>query len=359
MSLGDTPHVSFLLAVYNDARFLPETLQSLFAQTFRDFEIVVIDDASTDATAEILQSTGDPRLRYFRNEENLGQVPSLNRGLKHCRGELIARIDGDDLCEPDRLAAQVEHLAAHPSMAGCATWTTEIDVHGVVQGATEPCGDPEHVRWSMCHTLRLYHPSMMVRRRVYEEAGGYDQTHPATEDYELWTRLVGNGSRLGIVPRRLIRYRRREGSISHLNHERQRRVGHQLATRYTSQILGHTCEEPVVVLMRDLLSWTRLDPAVVSARSVAEALRLMKELRTRVLSSACKAARAAADEEVAEHLTRHGRLLLKDAPDISARLGLYVARLPGHRGTGSRLAGEALRCLAGRTRARVGRRLMG
>ena len=118
MNADRTPHVSFLLAVHNDARFIGATLRSILDQTFDDFELVVVDDASTDGTADLLRSSGDRRIRYVRNEDNLGQVPSLNVGLKLCRGELVARIDGDDLCEPTRLAAQVKYLGDYPDIAG-------------------------------------------------------------------------------------------------------------------------------------------------------------------------------------------------------------------------------------------------
>ena len=349
MSADHTPAVSVLLAVHNDARFLPATLDSILGQTFDDFELVTIDDASTDATPQILQSAGDPRIRYFRNDQNAGLVRSLNRGLALCRGRLIARIDGDDLCERERFAAQVAYLAEHPDLAGCATWTTEIDEHDQVIGALEPCEDPDHVRWSLCHTNRLYHPSIMLRRDVLAEAGGYDAAYPATEDYELWTRLIAGGERFAVVPRRLIRYRRRPGSVSAIHRDRQRTVGHQIATRYVSQLLGRPCDEQTVALMRQMMSWERVD-AATSAQQVKAALKLMADVRRQALGRAGDAARAAADAEVAERLVQQGRLLLRDAPRLSVALGMYVMRLPRHRSAGLNVALAGARCMSGRFR---------
>ena len=349
MNGGPTPRVSFLLAVYNIERFLPATLDGIFAQTFTDFEVVAVDDASTDGTARILQSTGDPRLRYVRNESNVGQVPSLIRGTALCRGEFVARIDGDDVCEPQRLAAQVRYLNDHPNVAGCATWTTEIDEQDAVIGAVEPCGDVDYVRWSMCHTLRLYHPTMTVRRRAIEDGGGYDAAYPATEDYELWTRLVAAGKRLGVVEQRLVRYRRRAGSITDTNRELQRSVGRRIATRYVGAVLGRAADEQTVGLMKALLSWERLDPAT-SPGKLAGVLSLMADLRRRTLGTASARARAAADAEVSGHLLRQGRFLLKDGSSLSARIGRYVTRLPGHRAEGLKLLLDAVRCAAGRMR---------
>jgi GT2 family glycosyltransferase len=350
VSADRTPRVSFLLAVHNDARFIAATLRSILDQTFDDFELVVVDDASTDGTADLLQSSEDRRVRYFRNDTNLGQVPSLNVGLKLCRGELVARIDGDDLCEPTRLAAQVKYLADHPDIAGCATWTTEIDENDNVIGALEPCEDPAHVRWSLCHTNRLYHPSMALRRAVLEKAGGYDTAYPATEDYELWTRLIIGGARLGIVPQRLIRYRRRAGSITATHAERQRRVGCTIATRYTNELTGRSWDESTVGLMRTFMSWQEIDLTSVTREQVQAVTALMAAVRRAALTGASPAARAAADAEVADRLGRRARGLLGDAPGAAARLGSYITRLPGHRRKGLEIMTTAARCTIGRWR---------
>jgi hypothetical protein len=344
------PRVSVLLAVHNDARFLPATLASLFGQTMTDFELVTVDDASTDATAALLRGIDDPRLRYLRNERNLGQVPSLNRGLADCRGEFVARIDGDDVCEPDRFREQLAYLEARPALIGCATWTTEIDPDDHVIGAQEPPDDAEHVRWSLCHTNRLYHPSMMLRRAALVEASGYDERFPASEDYELWTRLIAGGARIGVVPRRLLRYRRRPGSISDVHRDRQRTFTRRIAARYVSALLGRTVDEATVSLMAGLLSWQRPTAQELSAalRSglLQRSLQVMRELRRRVLQHATLPARRAGDDEVATHLDRLGRLLLREAPAVSLRLAGRLAHLPRHRCRGLSLVAAAARCLA-------------
>ena len=344
--MSGAPAVSVLMAVHNDARFLPETLAGVLGQTFRDFEFVVVDDASTDGTADVLRAACDARVRVVCNEVNRGQVPSLNRGLALCRGEIVARIDGDDVCEPQRLAAQVRHLADHPGLAGCATWTTEIDEAGRAIGAQEPPGDPDYVRWSLGHTLRLYHPTMAVRRAVYETAGGYDESHRATEDYALWARVVAGGGALGVVERRLVRYRRRAGQLSALHAGHQRDVAVRTAAEYLGATLGRRVDAAAVGLMRSLLSWE----AAVPSASLGDALRLMSDHRRATLGRAAPAVRAAADAEVAGHLLRQGRAWLAGAPASAARLGQYVAGLPGHRAGGARLVADAARCAVGRVR---------
>jgi GT2 family glycosyltransferase len=335
-----TPRVSFLLATYNDEPYLRQTLDSLFAQTFGDFELVAVDDASTDKTPRLLRERDDPRLRYVRNDTNLGHVRSLTRGLGLCRGEFVARIDGDDLCEPERLAKQVALLDRDNSLAGCCTWTTEIDEAGDPTGdAVEPFPDADHVRWSMAHVLRLYHPTMTLRRSALAAVGGYDVDTLAMEDYELWTRMVSAGHPLGVVPERLVRYRRRRGSITnqHADHQQARAV--PVARQYMADVMDTPVDEADVRMMRRLLDWDDLAPT-----DATSALRLMARWRRATLGHAAAAARAAADAEVAEHLLRRGRLWLRDGPAHAKTLATCVLRLPHHRVEGARLWWQAWRC---------------
>jgi glycosyltransferase involved in cell wall biosynthesis len=353
MSAPRMPRVSFVLAVYNDARFLPETLAAIFNQSFDDFELVVVDDHSDDGSRDALTSTGDPRVRYMRNHTNLGLTPSLNRALGACRGELVARIDGDDVCERDRLLHQVRYMDEHPELAGCATWTTEMDENGKVIGAVEPNGDPVYIQWMLCHANRLYHSTMMLRRNVLVEMRGYDEGYVAAQDYELWTRMLQSGFQLGVVPRRLVRYRRRPGSITDTKRQIQLAAGLRVATRYVNGIMGQDFDKGVVDAMRRLLSWERPKRAGNAPRWVREALALMRRLRKRILLSASTGAVREADAEVAAMLLRHGKYTLHDAPHVAAQLAWYVARLPRHRRRGWALALVAARCTAGNARRRI------
>src|SRR5581483_7441972 len=109
-----TPKVTVLLAVRDGEPYIGEAVESVLDQTFTDFELLLVDDASTDGTVAVVERLGDERIRILRNERNLGQVPSLNRGLGEARGEYVARLDADDACLPTRLARQVEILDAEP-----------------------------------------------------------------------------------------------------------------------------------------------------------------------------------------------------------------------------------------------------
>lgn len=115
------PAISVVLPVRNGEAFLADALDSVFAQTFSDFELIVVDDCSTDRTAEMLASTNDSRLRVVRNEEQRGIAGSLNRGFELCGGRYIARMDADDISLPMRFARQVAFLEAHPEVGVCGT----------------------------------------------------------------------------------------------------------------------------------------------------------------------------------------------------------------------------------------------
>ncbi len=137
--------VSVVMAVYNAESWLSEAVESVLGQTFGDFEFVVIDDGSIDATPEILRRFHDPRLRVTRQPQS-GQTPALNRALRLSQGALVARMDGDDVALPDRLARQVAFLDAHPDVGLLGTACREISASGAVLRTITPPADDHAVR---------------------------------------------------------------------------------------------------------------------------------------------------------------------------------------------------------------------
>jgi glycosyltransferase involved in cell wall biosynthesis len=127
------PRVTVVMAVYNAAQFLREAIASVLSQTYTDFELIVVDDASTDDSSAILRSYNDPRIRIIRHQTNLGASLSRNDALAAARGELIAIMDADDVCAPTRIERQVEFLQAHPAvgLVGCGIYDN-IDASGAV-----------------------------------------------------------------------------------------------------------------------------------------------------------------------------------------------------------------------------------
>lgn len=215
------PAVSIVLAVYNGERWLAETLASLTAQTFEDFEAIVIDDGSTDGSAAILKATAarDPRYRIV-TQANLGLVAALNRGLAEARAPLIARIDADDIAEPDRFARQVRFLRDHPEVAALGSAIRVIDETGAHRRLqTYPCG-PAAVAKAMLGGCALAHPAVMMRRDAVLAIGGYREAFRHAEDYDLWLRL-GERHALDNLPECLLRYRQHRASVSFTYRQQQ------------------------------------------------------------------------------------------------------------------------------------------
>jgi hypothetical protein len=194
------------MPVYNAAAYVGNAVRSVLAQAFTDFELLVIDDGSADASAEVVQSFSDPRIRFVRNERNLGLTPTLNRGLSLARGELVARQDADDISEPDRLARQVAFLDAHADIALVGSWYRKIDADGRITAERRlPVRDAE-LRWAMLSYCPIVHSTATFRRYAVMALGGYDERFAYAQDFDLWSR-VARHHRMANVPESLVRYR--------------------------------------------------------------------------------------------------------------------------------------------------------
>jgi len=205
--MNASPAVSVVMAVFNPhPTYFRQAVESVLAQTFRDFELIVIEDPSPRSAAALLEGIADNRLRLHVNETRLGLTRSLNLGVSLARAPLIARLDGDDLCAPDRLARQVAFLDEHP----------EIDVYGsritIIDAAGRPFArrllplDHDEISAALRRFNCISHPAVMVRKAAMQRAGGYDPAEPI-DDYDLWCRMLKHGSRFENSADDLIRYR--------------------------------------------------------------------------------------------------------------------------------------------------------
>jgi glycosyltransferase involved in cell wall biosynthesis len=214
------PSVSVLLPVYNAAPHLDACLSSLHRQTLTDLEIVAVDDGSSDASPEILAHwcRKDRRLRLLRRAHS-GLVAALNDGLAACRGELVARMDADDLAAPTRLEVQRDELVARPEVdvLGCLVRHFSASRLGtgmrIYDRWLNGLLDDAAIKRDRFIESPLVHPSVMARRAVLFEAGGYrDRGWP--EDYDLWLRLAARGCRFAKVERLLLAWRDHERRLS-------------------------------------------------------------------------------------------------------------------------------------------------
>jgi glycosyltransferase involved in cell wall biosynthesis len=217
------PTVSICIPAYNAARYLEASLGSVLGQTLADFELVVVDDHSTDATASIVRSFTDPRLRYVRNELRLGLVGNWNRCLELARSRYVCLFHQDDLMIPDNLEAKVRMLDENPELGlvhSNAQLIGPSDEVVAEQWLSNPTAADDGVHAGLPYLRRLLTgvnlvccPSVVARRDCYERLGGFDGRLPYTADWEMWMRIAAFHD-VGYVLRPLVRYRLHEGMAS-------------------------------------------------------------------------------------------------------------------------------------------------
>jgi len=209
-----TPEVSVVLSVRNGGADLSKAIESILAQTFADFELIAINNGSTDGTRSYLDSIGDPRVRVF-HQADAGLAAALNRGISLARGRYIARQDHDDLADPCRIAKQVEFLDAHRDH-GLVGTRAEIWIGDRPSGRfhDHPTED-EILRFDLLFDNPFVHSSVMMRKTALERVGGYttDPARQPPEDYELWSRIARH-YRVANLPERLTVYREVPASMS-------------------------------------------------------------------------------------------------------------------------------------------------
>ena len=206
--------ISVLLPAYNAQETIQQAISSLQRQTLADFEIIAVDDASADDTAVILERISDSRLRVIRIPHS-GLIPALNVGLAECRGELIARMDADDYCHPERLRLQSQFMAAHPEISVCGCLVRSFPRNCVKGGFLKyeswlnSLIAHEDIARDIFIESPLAHPSVMMRADDLRALGGYrDMGWP--EDYDLWLRFFMAGKRFGKVEKTLLFWRESE-----------------------------------------------------------------------------------------------------------------------------------------------------
>lgn len=213
------PTVTVLMAVHDGEPYLREAVDSVLGQTYRDFELRIVDDGSTDGTPAVLASIDDPRVRTVR-QENRGLAAALNAGLDLARGRYVARMDADDVCLPERLERQVAFMEAHPEVDVLGTW---VRTFGEREGSVWRFpADPDGIRCRMLFHNALAHPSVMVRRESLERDGlRYDPAYRYGQDYELWGRAAGRLV-FANLPEVLVRLRIRESAPDRKARRRER-----------------------------------------------------------------------------------------------------------------------------------------
>jgi glycosyltransferase involved in cell wall biosynthesis len=212
--------LTVIMPVRNGEKYLRPAIDSLLGQTFPDFELLILDDGSTDGSAGIVESYTDSRIRLVRKEGGPGLAATLNLGLDLSRGEYIARMDCDDISLPNRLAAQVDFLERHPGIGICGCWVKCIG-EGKRKVWRYP-SDPETARCLLLFRTPLAHPTVVMRRDLLERSGlRYDPALRRAQDFDLWAR-ASRCFGISNVPRVLFLYRLHCQQVGALYAEEQR-----------------------------------------------------------------------------------------------------------------------------------------
>lgn len=206
-----SPKVSVIMTAYNAVPYLRPAIDGLLAQTLSDFEIVVIENGSTDGTRDVLRSYGDARLRLVELDENIGRTPGLRLALAEAKGTYVANLDADDIAYPERLEQQAGHLDKNPDCVLVSSWCNIIDEDGAVFRLFEPAtGD---VRSLMASENPIMHSAAMFRRDAAGKAGGYQECYLFAQDFGLWVSLAALGT-VWVLPSHLAGIREHGGQMT-------------------------------------------------------------------------------------------------------------------------------------------------
>jgi len=216
MIVQQQPIVTVLMPVYNAGAFVATAIDSVLKQTFVSFELVIINDGSSDGSDEIIASFRDERIRVITNERNLGLIATLNKGIQLAHGKFIARMDADDVCLPDRLIKQVAFLEQHVDVAVVASLVDFINTDDEVTGnwsTDQSAVSEQDIARVMTRTNCIAHPSVMMRTEIARKYL-YQSDQKGAEDWDLWLRLLSDGHRIAKISEVLLHYRIHPDSIT-------------------------------------------------------------------------------------------------------------------------------------------------
>lgn len=208
-----TPTLSIILPVYNAETYVEEAVQSIISQTFTGFELIVVDDGSTDSSMDIVRSFADSRIRILSNDGNRGIVYSRNRGLNHAKGRYIAPFDADDIAHSCKFERQVTFLDSHPAYGMVGSWAWLIDAMGrMLKKRWRLSAPPERIPAILLFRNYFVQSTVVIRREAIPK-GGYKEGYDTVEDYLMWTE-VARKFRVWNLPEYLVSYRVHEHGVT-------------------------------------------------------------------------------------------------------------------------------------------------
>lgn len=218
------PILSVIMPIQNCANYVSDAIKSILGQTMVNFELIIIDDCSTDSTNKVVTSFNDNRIKFIRNNLPLGICDCLNYGISLAQGKYIVRMDGDDISEPDRFHYQFEFMEANPEVGLLGTWYTIMDCNTKVQLPLEH----NQIIFDMLEYCPIAHPTVFIRRAIIDSLSRlYDANYVYAEDYELWSR-ISQITKVANLPYYLLKYRK---------HDMQSSKRYSFQQQQTSQLI--------------------------------------------------------------------------------------------------------------------------
>lgn len=211
--------ITVLLPIYNAEKYIKVTIQSILNQTFKNFELLIINDGSTDKSVEVINTFKDNRIQLIHNSINLGLIKTLNKGIDLAQGKYIARVDADDIAMPDRLERQVAFLENNPQYALVGSQANFIFGDKLSKTLFSMETNPEILPVLSLFTCPFIHPSVMIKADILKEFY-YDEEFTTAEDYELWTRILKKYP-CANLPESLLQYRIHDSNISTTQNDKQ------------------------------------------------------------------------------------------------------------------------------------------
>jgi len=247
------PQVTVLTAVRNGADYLAETIASIQKQSFADWEYIIVDDASDDATAKIAEGFArtDARIRVIVRSTSVGPYAAANDGLRSARGVYIVRTDADDLSTPDRIEKQLAFLSAHPEYRACVSYWQSLNDKGAIPGTETPIPlSPRVFRWSLLLRSQSIHSAVCFEKAMMEELGGYREL-PLSQDYRLWCELTRRGW-LGTIPEVLCYVRTHRTRQSHTSFDVQRKLAIDVLSDHLLALTGERWSQEDLLALRSV-----------------------------------------------------------------------------------------------------------
>jgi glycosyltransferase involved in cell wall biosynthesis len=211
-----TPSLSIIIPAHNTEKYLAQAIESVLNQTYTNWELIIIDDASTDTTSVIAEkyAAENPQIKYIRNDQNLGISKTRNKGIALAQGTYIAMLDSDDVwLDREKLALQIAALEQNPQLGLVGTWMKKIDEHGNKIGEIQFAQTDSEIRHSLLYRNHIAQSSVMFRKNAALELGGYDETLTTMEDHDLWLK-IGSKYSLATLPIYALGYRVHTGGIT-------------------------------------------------------------------------------------------------------------------------------------------------